>query len=85
MNCPSCSAALPPEAKFCPACRAAVISGTAGQAIDFSAYIQERTRDFTGREWAFRAIQDWLRKSSGPCFFLLTGNRAAGRRQSPGV
>ena len=79
MNCPSCSVALPPEAKFCPACRAAVISGTAGQAIDFSPYIQERTRDFTGREWAFRAIQDWLRKSSGPCFFLLTGEPGCGK------
>jgi len=28
--------------------------------IDFTGYIVENTRDFTGREWVFQAVNDWL-------------------------
>ena len=28
--------------------------------LDFSEYIAERTLHFTGREWLFREIDDWL-------------------------
>ena len=28
--------------------------------LDFSTYIAERTRDFTGREWVFAEIDRWL-------------------------
>jgi hypothetical protein len=28
--------------------------------IDFTDYIADRTTNFTGREWVFEAIQNWL-------------------------
>jgi tetratricopeptide (TPR) repeat protein len=47
--------------------------------LDFSGYIAERTRAFTGREWVFRAIDDWLADPQGPRFFLLTGEPGSGK------
>jgi len=47
--------------------------------IDFTSYMTERTRDFTGREWVFQAIQAWLADSHGPRFFLLTGDPGSGK------
>ena len=47
--------------------------------IDFTSYITERTRDFTGREWVFQAVQAWLADSHGPRFFLLTGDPGSGK------
>jgi hypothetical protein len=48
-------------------------------ALDFSAYITERTRDFTGREWLFKAFDDWLADPDAPQAFLLTGNPGSGK------
>ena len=41
--------------------------------IDFSSYITERTFNFTGREWVFKFINDWLADPDGLRFFLLKG------------
>jgi hypothetical protein len=43
--------------------------------LDFSAHIAERTQHFTGREWVFQAIDDWLADLSSTRIFLLTGGR----------
>jgi hypothetical protein len=48
-------------------------------AIDFSDYIADRTEGFTGREWVFSAINDWLARSDGPRFFVLTGEPGSGK------
>jgi tetratricopeptide (TPR) repeat protein len=47
--------------------------------IDFSRYISDRTRDFTGREWVFQAINDWLADPGAPPFFLITGEPGSGK------
>jgi len=47
--------------------------------IDFSSYIAERTTNFTGREWVFEAIQNWLAEPNGDRFFLLTGEPGSGK------
>jgi hypothetical protein len=47
--------------------------------IDFTSYITERTRDFTGREWVFQAIEAWLADFYGLRFFLLTGDPGSGK------
>ena len=33
--------------------------------IDFSNYIADRTLNFTGREWVFETIQNWLADPEG--------------------
>jgi hypothetical protein len=76
MNCPYCHRELPPEARFCPYCRSLLPSP---RTISFSAYIAERTQDFTGREWVFQAIDDWLGDPQGPRVFLLTGEPGCGK------
>ena len=47
--------------------------------IDFTSYMTERTRDFTGRAWIFQAVQARLADSHGPRFFLLTGDPGSGK------
>jgi AAA domain len=47
--------------------------------IDFSDYIADRTLNFTGREWVFEAIQNWLADPKGDRFFLLTGEPGSGK------
>ena len=47
--------------------------------IDFSDYIADRTRNFTGRKWVFKAIQNWLADTKGDRFFLLTGEPGSGK------
>ena len=47
--------------------------------IDFSDYIADRTLNFTGREWMFEAIQNWLDDPNGDRFFLLTGEPGSGK------
>jgi hypothetical protein len=42
-------------------------------------YIESRTRDFTGREWVFRKIGDWLSDTAGRRIFLLTGGPGTGK------
>src|SRR5262245_217331 len=46
---------------------------------DFTAYITERTRDFTGREWVFETIDAWLANRQGPRYFLLTSEPGGGK------
>ncbi|MEW6497857.1 MAG: AAA family ATPase, partial [Cyanobacteriota bacterium] len=47
--------------------------------IDFTDYIADRTTNFTGREWVFEAIQNWLADPKGERFFLLTGEPGSGK------
>jgi tetratricopeptide (TPR) repeat protein len=47
--------------------------------LDFSAYIAERTRDFTGREWVFAEIDAWLASKDAKPVFLLTGSPGSGK------
>ncbi|MBD2095610.1 hypothetical protein H6F90_10625 [Trichocoleus sp. FACHB-591] len=47
--------------------------------IDFSDYIADRTLNFTGREWVFKAIQNWLADPESDRFFLLTGEPGSGK------
>src|SRR5262249_14839521 len=45
----------------------------------FSTYIEERTRDFSGREWILEVINDWLNSSNGSRFFIITGAPGSGK------
>ncbi len=47
--------------------------------IDFTSYIAERTINFTGREWVFQAINNWLADPNGSRFFLLIGEPGSGK------
>lgn len=47
--------------------------------FDFSDYIADRTRDFTGREWVFAEIDRWLADDKGPSFFIITGEPGIGK------
>jgi WD40 repeat protein len=47
--------------------------------LDFSAYIAERTRDFTGREWLFATIDRWLTDPNAPQIFLIAGEPGIGK------
>lgn len=47
--------------------------------IDFLPYITERTRDFTGREWVFEKVSEWLADPDGARIFLLTGGPGSGK------
>jgi hypothetical protein len=63
-------------ARFCPKCGGPL---PLVPAIDFSDYITKHTRDFTGREWVFRSIADWLAVPNGQRFFLLIGEPGSGK------
>lgn len=47
--------------------------------LDFSAYVAERTKNFTGREWIFQVINDWLSGKDTSRNFLLTGEPGSGK------
>jgi hypothetical protein len=47
--------------------------------IDFSKYVCERTQNFTGREWVFQAINNWMADPEAPRFFLITGEPGSGK------
>jgi len=47
--------------------------------IDFSDYIADRTKDFTGREWVFTEIDRWLANPEGPSFFVTPGEPGIGK------
>ena len=47
--------------------------------LNFSDYITDRTRDFTGREWVFAEIDGWLAKADAPRFFIITGEPGIGK------
>src|SRR6185295_9543674 len=44
-----------------------------------SSYLKDRTEHFTGREWVFQAIGEWLGNDAGPHVFLLTGGPGTGK------
>jgi hypothetical protein len=46
--------------------------------IDFSDYITERTRDFTGRDWVFAEIDEWLAAPDAPRHFIIAGEPSIG-------
>lgn len=46
---------------------------------DFSAYIAERTRDFTGRKLVFAEIDAWLAKPDAPRYFIISGEPGIGK------
>lgn len=52
---------------------------SAVSALDFSKLIEERTRQFTGREWVFKDVNDWLNDDSGSRAFLLAGGPGTGK------
>jgi len=51
----------------------------AADSLDFSAFIDDRTKDFTGREWVFIEIDHWLASGDAPRAFLLTGSPGSGK------
>src|SRR4029078_3215177 len=44
-----------------------------------SAFLDERTRHFTGRQWVSDAIGAWLADNAGARVFLLTGGPGTGK------
>ncbi|HBY95289.1 MAG TPA: hypothetical protein DEP84_15275, partial [Chloroflexi bacterium] len=52
---------------------------TAQPLLDFAGYVTARTEDFTGREWVFQALNDWLTQPAGPRFFILAGEPGSGK------
>lgn len=47
--------------------------------LDFVAYIGERTKEFTGREWVLAEIDRWLADGERPTFFIITGEPGVGK------
>ncbi len=47
--------------------------------IDYTDFITDRTRDFTGREWVFAEIDRWLADPDAPNFFVITGEPGIGK------
>ncbi len=41
--------------------------------------VEARTKHFTGRQWVFKALGDWLVRESAPRVFLLTGAPGTGK------
>jgi hypothetical protein len=41
--------------------------------------VSDRTSNFTGREWVFQAIHQWLSNPNGSRYFLLIGEPGAGK------
>ena len=80
MNCQKCGNPLPGGAKFCPNCGepAPASPKTAARRLDFSEYIADRTRDFTGREWVFEKLNGWLEKNEKR-FCWLSGGPGSGK------
>ena len=56
------------------------MSGTSK--LEFSTFIDDRTKDFTGREWVFRVVETWLASPDGP--LLFSAYWRAGQRQNGG-
>lgn len=81
MNCSRCNASLSAGSKFCHECGAQVPPDGAagGRSPDFSDFISEKTRDFTGREWVFRRVDRWLSDAGGARTFLLVGGPGTGK------
>jgi hypothetical protein len=47
--------------------------------VDYSDYISERTQNFTGREWVFTAVDQWLSNPQGGRIFLIVGAPGSGK------
>jgi tetratricopeptide (TPR) repeat protein/RNase adaptor protein for sRNA GlmZ degradation len=47
--------------------------------ISITGQVSDRTPNFTGREWVFQAIHQWLSDPNGSRYFLLTGEPGAGK------
>ena len=47
--------------------------------IDFTRYIDRLTDRFTGREWLFEQIDQWLQQQGKEQFYLLTGEPGVGK------
>jgi AAA ATPase-like protein len=47
--------------------------------LDFSSYIDQRSKHFAGREWVFRKLQNWLETPARGRYFLLTGAPGSGK------
>lgn len=47
--------------------------------LDFAPLIEERTQHFTGREWVFKRIAEWLGDKNGSRVFLLAGGPGTGK------
>jgi len=47
--------------------------------LDFSTYITDRTRDFTGRKWVFDEIDKWLATPDAPHMLIITGEPGIGK------
>ncbi len=41
--------------------------------------MSDRTSNFTGRDWVFQNIYDWLSNSNASRYFLLTGEPGSGK------
>ena len=80
MNCHQCGNPLPGGAKFCANCGEKVPASAtpSAQILDFSQYIADRTRDFTGREWVFEKLNGWLEKKEKR-FYWLSGGPGSGK------
>ncbi|MEU8816675.1 hypothetical protein [Actinoplanes sp. NPDC048796] len=53
--------------------------GAATGALDFSPYIADRTRDFTGREWVFSEVDTWLSDDRLPPRMIIMGEPGVGK------
>jgi predicted NACHT family NTPase len=49
------------------------------KAIDFTRYIDERTVNFTSREWIFEKINEWLEAKNASQFFVIIGEPGSGK------
>jgi tetratricopeptide (TPR) repeat protein len=46
---------------------------------DFTDYVNDRIQNFTGRQWVFEKIHDWLSDPNSSRYFLLTGEPGSGK------
>lgn len=49
------------------------------QIMDFSSYIAEHARHFTGRQWVFSEINRWLASAEGSRYLIITGEPGIGK------
>jgi len=76
-ECVTCGFDQAPEgAIFCPRCASLLLRPLP---IDYSRHVADRTVDFTGREWVFRAVDEWLGDPEAARILLLTGEPGCGK------
>ena len=74
MICQKCHAEAAPAARFCNACGSPLSLTNP----DLPSLNPDLVRNFTGREWLFRRIDDWLTRPKER-YFLLTGEPGSGQ------